>query len=338
VFSAGLTGPDGVAFDPQGDIVVADTGNDLIRFIPAVARTVFGMAVQPGHIYTIAGNTNYGYTGNGGPGPAAQLQLDTFNGVAADAKGDVIFSDVDNQVVRLIAASTGTAMGHAVKAGDIYTIAGDGNEGLKGNKGLATEAWLDTPQGVAVDAAGDLFISDSANNMIRLVPAAKGNYAGMAVKAGYIYTIAGNGNPGSSGNGGPATAATLNDPAGVSVGPSGHLLVADNGNNAIREMTGSAPPPPSVRMLKPASGPTSGDRKVTIVGAGLSGATNVMFGSRPALSFTVRSAKKIIAYSPAATLGKVTVRVFSPSGVNTVTPSDSYTYMVASASKHGRRR
>ena len=145
VFSAGLTGPDGVAIDAQGDIIVADTGNDLIRLIPAVARTVFGMAVQTGHIYTIAGNMNYGYTGNGGPGPAAQLQLNTFNGVAVDTKGDVIFSDVDNEVVRLVAASTGTSLGHAVKAGDIYTIAGTGTEGLKGDKkpaaaGLARHA------------------------------------------------------------------------------------------------------------------------------------------------------------------------------------------------------
>ena len=339
VFSAGLTGPDGVAFDAQGDIIVADTGNDLVRIIPAVARTVFGMAVQPGHIYTIAGNMNYGYTGNGGPGPAAQLQLNTFDGVAVDAKGDVIFSDVDNQVVRLIAASTGTSLGHVVKAGDIYTIAGTGTEGLKGNKKPATAAWLDTPQGVAVDAAGNLFISDSLNNVIRFVPAVKEKYDGMAVKAGDIYTIAGNGSTGFSGNGGLATAATLNGPAGVSIGPSGRLLVADNGNNAIREITGTVPPPPSVRAVKPASGPTSGDRKVTIVGAGLSGVTTVMFGSRPALSFTVRSAKKIIAYSPAATLGKVTVRVISATGANAVSPVDSYTYMAgAAAKKHGHRR
>ncbi len=174
-FSAGLTSPDGVAFDAQGDVIVADTGNNLIRFIPAVARTVFAMAVQPGRIYTIAGNMNYGYTGNGGPGPSAQLQLDTFNGVATDPKGDVVFSDVDNEVVRLVAAASGTSLGRAVKAGDIYTIAGTGpnNEGFKGNKRPATKAWLDTPQGVAIDTAGNLFISDSFNDMIRVVAAAK---------------------------------------------------------------------------------------------------------------------------------------------------------------------
>ncbi len=213
-FSAGLTSPDGVAFDAQGDVIVADTGNDLIRLIPATTRVVFGMAVQPGSIYTLAGNMNYGYTGNGGPGPSAQLQLNTFNGVAIDSKGDVVFSDVDNEAVRMVAAATGTSLGRAVKAGYIYTIAGTGpnDEGFKGNKKPATKAWLDTPQGVAVDSAGNVFISDSLNNMIRVVPASKGSFDGFGVKAGDIYTIAGNGQPGYSGNGGRATAAAAQRP------------------------------------------------------------------------------------------------------------------------------
>ena len=323
--SAGLTGPDGVAFDAEGDLIVADTGNDLIRFIPAVARTVFGMAVQPGHIYTIAGNMNYGYTGDGGLGSSAELQLDTFNGVAVDANGDALFSDVDNQVVRLVAAATGTAFGRSVIAGHIYTIAGNGTEGFKGDKKPATKAWLDTPQGLAVDAAGDLFISDSANNLIRLVPSVTGHYDGMAVKADDIYTIAG------------SAAGPFNSPAGVSVGANGDLLVADNGDNVIREITGTPPSQPTVTAIKPTSGPSSGDRKVTISGTDLSGTTAVLFGSRPATTFTVRSAKKIIAYSPVGTLGTVIIRVYSPTGVSVATSPDTYTYDVAATTKHKRR-
>jgi len=339
-FSAGLTAPDGVVFDAQGDVIVADTGNDLIRIIPAAARTIFGIAVQPGSIYTLAGNMNYGYTGNGGPGPSAQLQLDIFNGVTVDAKGDVVFSDVDNQVVRMVAANNGTAFGKAVRAGDIYTLAGSGpnDEGFKGNKKPATKAWLDTPNGVAVDASGNLFISEAVNNIIRMVPAAKGTYNGLAVKAGDIYTVAGDEIPGYAGNGGPATAAKVNDPTGLSFGPSGRLIVCDNGNNVIREITGTVPPPPTVDVVKPVSGPASGDRKVTLVGANLSSATAVMFGAQPALSFTVRSAKKIVAYSPTAAIGKVIVRVYSPLGVSAVSAVDAYTYVTAAAKKHQHKR
>jgi sugar lactone lactonase YvrE len=338
-FNAGLSSPDGIAFDAQGDVVVADTGNYIIRIIPRTAHTAFGQAMQPFSIYTIAGNTNYGYSGNGGPAVDAELGLDTFNGVAVDPRGDVVFSDVDNNVVRLVAASSGSAYGRSVTADDIYTIAGTSRAGFKGDKKPAAKAWLNTPQGVAIDAAGNLFITDSANNRIRLVSGAKGTYDGVAVKAGDIYSVAGNGGTGDTGNGGPATSAELNTPTGVSVGLTGGLLVADNGNNVIREITGTPPGQPTVSAIKPTSGPITGDRKVSISGANLTGTTAVMFGARAALRFTVKSAKKIIAYSPTSTLGTVVIKVYSPTGVSTVSAVDAYTYQAASAAKkHGRRR
>jgi IPT/TIG domain/NHL repeat len=341
-FSAGLTSPDGVAFDAQGDVIVADTGNDIIRIIPAVSRTIFGMAVQPGRIYTIAGNTVFGFTGNAGgiPGTSAELSLDTFNGVAVDARGDVAFSDVDNSVVRLVAATAGTYQGRAVKAGDIYTIAGNGIEGLKGTKVAATTVELDTPQGVAFDAAGNLFISDSANNLIRVVVAATGTYDGMPVKEGDIYTVVGTGATGDTGNGGLATAAATHAPAGVRVGTAGRLVIADSGNDGnglIREITGTLAPPPTVSTVKPASGPTTGDKKVTITGANLSNTTAVYFGARPASNLMVKSDKKVVAYSPAGTVGKVLVRVYSTSGVSVASLAGSYTYTVVAAKKHGHR-
>jgi hypothetical protein len=240
-------------------------------------------------------------------------------------------------VVRLVPAATGTYLGRAVKADYIYTIVGTSNEGLKGNKKPATKAWLDTPQGVAVDTAGNLFISDSANNMIRFVPAAKGTYDGMAVKAGDIYTIAGKGPAGYTGNGGLATEADLNDPAGVSVGPSGRILIVDNGNNVIREMSGTAPAAPVVTAVKPSSGPTSGDRKVTIVGENLSNTSAVMFGSRPAARFIVKSDKKVQAYTPAGSVGRVSISVYTPTGVSVTSPANSYTYLPASATKKKHR-
>jgi hypothetical protein len=225
-------------------------------------------------------------------------------------------------------------------AGDIYTIVGNGNEGFGGNKKPALSAMIDTPQGVAYDSAGDLFVGDSANDMIRYVPAANGVLDGKAVTAGDIYTYAGDGKTGRSGDGGPATSAALNNPAGVAVGPTHHVLIVDNGNNVIRQVL---PPSPSIAALKPPTGVTTGDKKVTITGVNLTGVTGVMFGSHAALRFTATaSGKKVVAYTPASTVGSVVVRVVTTSGTTPVGSGDSYTYVVAAARKddhpHAARR
>ena len=105
-----------------------------------------------------------------------------------------------------------------VKAtGDIITVAGNGTAGYSGDNGPATAAELNDPDGVAVDAAGDLFIADADNNVIREVVKATGD----------IITVAGNGTAGYSGDNGPATAAELDDPIGVAVDAAGDLFIAD---------------------------------------------------------------------------------------------------------------
>ena len=330
--SAGLDTPDGVAFDSHGDVVVADTNNDVVRFVPQNAGTYYGRAMQPAHIYTLAGTTVYGYTGDGGPARVAEISIEPFAGVAVDPSGNVAFADADNMVIRVVAAVTGQYDGRTVQAGSIYTIAGNGTEGYSGNKKPATRAELDTPQGVAFDASGNLYIGDSYNNMVRLVPAVAGSFSGKAVKPGKIYTIAGNGNAGDTGNGGPATAGTLNGPAGVSVTPSGHVVIADNGNNVIREITD---PFPAVRAVKARSGPSSGGRKVVIVGSNLAGATSVLFGPQRA-AIVSRSYKRVVVLSPASAPGTVVVVVNTPSGPSVAGPGDSYTFLVAAvpATKH----
>jgi len=237
--------------------VIADTVNDVVRFMPRSGGVFFGRSMSAGNIYTIAGDTVTGYSGDGGPADLAQLAMDNFDGIGVDPNGNVVFSDVDNMVVRVVANINGTFQGRAVSAGDIYTIAGDSNEGFAGNKKAAIKAKLDTPQGVAVDGSDDVFISDSNNNVIRFVAGVTGTYDGMHVKMGDIYTVPGTG--------------VLNGPAGISLGPSGQLVIADNGNNVIRELA-DVPPIPSVAGIKPAFGPISGDHKVTITGTGLSGA------------------------------------------------------------------
>ena len=167
-----------------------------------------------GDIITVAGNGTAGYSGDGGPATAAELNGP--DGVAVDSAGDLFIADTVNNVIREVVKATG----------DIITVAGNGTAGYSGDNGPATAAELDSPRGLAVDSAGDLFIADSGNNVIREVVKATGD----------IITVAGNGTAGYSGDGGPATAAELNDPNGVAVDSAGDLFIADTDNNVIREV------------------------------------------------------------------------------------------------------
>lgn len=205
--SAELSKPVGVALDGSGNLYIADYGNNRIREVSA----------SSGAIHTVAGDGTVGYTGNGGP--ATSAALDGPNGVAVDAAGDLFIADTGNQVVREVYAATGV----------IATVAGDGTAGYSGDGGPATAAELSYPDAVAVDSAGDLFICDEHNNVIREVVAATGD----------IKTVAGDGTAGYSGDGGLATAAELNTPTGVALDSSGDLYIADHGNNVVREVNAS---------------------------------------------------------------------------------------------------
>jgi hypothetical protein len=165
-------------------------------------------------VTTVAGDGTTGYAGDGGPATAASLNNPV--GVAVDAAGDLFIADRGNSVIRDIVQATG----------NIITVAGNGTSGYTGDGGPATAASLNNPTGVAVDAAGDLFIADRGNNVIREVVHATGK----------IITVAGNGTSGYTGDGGPATAASFNDPTGVAVDAVGDLFIADMGNNVIREV------------------------------------------------------------------------------------------------------
>jgi sugar lactone lactonase YvrE len=165
-------------------------------------------------ISTVAGNGTYGYTGDGGPATAAELS--GIVGVAVDAHGNIFLADFNNNVVREVTA-----------AGKIITFAGNGQIGYSGDGGPATAAEFDRPEGVAVDSAGNLFIADGGNNVIREVNAS----------TGIITTVAGNGHPGYSGDGGPATAARLYAPYATAVDAAGDLFIADNGNSVVREVS-----------------------------------------------------------------------------------------------------
>src|SRR5206468_7471622 len=158
-------------------------------------------------IYTVAGNGTSGYTGDGGPATAAELNAP--GSLAVDGSGNLVIADAGNNVIRVVAETSGTFYGQAMTAGDIYTVAGNGTPGFAGDGGPATSGELSTPGQVAVDGSGNLVIADFGNSRIRVVAAASGTFYGQAMTAGDIYTVAGNGTAGFSGDQGAATAAKL---------------------------------------------------------------------------------------------------------------------------------
>ena len=200
--SARLNSPTGVALDGAGNVYIADTGNFAIRKVEAAT----------GIITTVAGNGSSGYSGDGGPATSAQLQEP--RGVAVDGSGNLYIADNQGNAIRKVVAETGI----------ITTVAGNGTPGYSGNGGPATSAQFNQPGGVAVDGSGNLYIADYRNSAIRKVAAATGR----------ITTIAGNGAPGYSGDGGLATSARLAYPRGVAVDGSGNLYIADADNNMVR--------------------------------------------------------------------------------------------------------
>lgn len=199
--SAEVQFPAGLATDSKGDVFIADTQNNEIREV-----------TPDGVIHTVAGTGTPGDSGDGGPATKAELWHP--NAVAVNAAGDLFIADTYNEVIREVNT-----------AGIITTIAGTKwKAGYSGDGGPATQARLSGPSDVQVDAAGDLFIADTGNDVIREVNT-----------AGIITTVAGTGRTaGYSGDGGPATQAELNAPEGIAVAPNGDLYIADTGNDRIR--------------------------------------------------------------------------------------------------------
>jgi sugar lactone lactonase YvrE len=235
--SAKLYSPDAAMVDSAGNLVIGDTGNERVRVVAESTGTFYGKAMTTGDIHTVAGNGTEGYSGDGGPARGAQLNEP--GGVSVDQAGNLLIADTYNNRIRAVAASTGTFYGKAMVARHIYRVAGDGKFGFAGDGGHAATAKLGEPRDVAVDAAGNLLIADTHNNRIRMVAESNGTFYRQAMTAGDIYTVAGDGTPGYSGDGGPATQAGLAYPYGVAVDPAGNLLMADSYDDRIRLVAAS---------------------------------------------------------------------------------------------------
>ncbi|HEY2443872.1 MAG TPA: hypothetical protein VGI31_12095 [Streptosporangiaceae bacterium] len=220
------SGQERVAVDGAGNLLIADTANNRIRVVAKSAGTFYGKPMTAGHIYTVAGSGQEGFSGDGGPATSAGLSLP--NGVAADHTGNLVIADTFNQRVRVVAGSTGNFYGQAMTAGDIYTIAGTGNPGFAGDRGPAVDAELNYPQGLAVDSAGDLLIADMFNGRVRVVAEHSGRLYGRKVTAGDINTVAG-GRRKFSGDGGPAVGAGVPVPQDVAMDQVGNLVIVSDG-------------------------------------------------------------------------------------------------------------
>ncbi len=198
--------PSAIAFDVQGNLYFAETGNHVVR-----------MYSVAGALSIVAGNGVQGFAGDGGAATAAQL--DSPGGVAVDSKGNLYIADTHNHRVREVVASTGK----------ITTVAGTGAAGFSGDGGAATAAKLDRPTALAVDGAGNLYIADTENHRVRKIAAA----------TGVIATVAGNGAEGFGGDGGAAVAASIDSPNGLAVDANGNLYIADTHNGRVREVNAS---------------------------------------------------------------------------------------------------
>jgi uncharacterized protein (TIGR03437 family) len=232
--AAAMFSPTGIVFDSSGNLYISDfgtysdlnfVGNDRIREV--VAST--------GIINTVAGDGTVGFANGGGLALGAHL-----NGVAQialDSHGNLYLADSFNNEIRKVVLSTG----------NISTFAGSSTAafGYSGEGGLATDALLNNPTGVAVDAAGNVYICDTFNDVIRVV-----------TPDGLIHSVAGSvanaPNPGYSGDGGPALSALFSEPNSLTFDTAGNLYVADFGNNVIRKLVpttsvGTGAPAPFIR-------------------------------------------------------------------------------------------
>ncbi|RAJ96008.1 putative secreted protein (Por secretion system target) [Larkinella arboricola] len=186
-----------------------------IKTLIACLSLIYGLLIHPNQTVAQIITTIAGLPNQGDGGPAVQANLGSPYGVAVDSQGNIFIADRYNHRIRKVTPN-----------GIISTVVGTGTQGFTGDGGPAVQANLSSPNGVAVDTQGNLFIADFGNNRIRKVTA-----------NGTISTVAGTGTQGFTGDGGPATTASLRHPRGVAVDTQGNLFIADLDNQRIRKVS-----------------------------------------------------------------------------------------------------
>ncbi|MYC83753.1 MAG: hypothetical protein F4X19_16915 [Acidobacteria bacterium] len=201
---ASLSTPVGVTLDREGNLYFVEQSSRRVRRVDA----------GTGRIATVAGSGRTGFSGDGGPATEAAFEV-PFD-VAVDRRGNLFIADTGNHRIRRVDAGTGL----------ISTYAGNGKGGFGGDGGPAAKASLYDPFSVALDRSGNLYIADRGNHRVRRVGA----------RNRVITTVAGNGQRGFSGDGGPARRASLADPFDLTVDRRGNLYIADTGNKRVRRV------------------------------------------------------------------------------------------------------
>ncbi len=265
---AQLSRPNAIAVDGEGNVYIAEYGTHQVRKID-VGGTITGFA----------GN---GVKGNGGDGgPASDAQLDFVNGLTVDAAGNIYLADMNQARVRKVDPS-----------GMIATVAGTGMGGWSGDGGPATEARISTPAGIAVDAEGNLFVTEYWPGRIRKVG-----------PDGIITTIAGTSKQESSGDMGLATRAGLDRPSAIAVGPVGNLFITEAFGHKIRILR-----PVAQRSAFTLTLGSSGDEVLlTVAENGV-----VRMGDRPLLNGFEVTARDGTEYSISQTPAGVIVATYLP--------------------------
>lgn len=203
--SARLSAPCGIAVTDAGDLVIAERGGNRVRLVSA-----------DGLISTVAGSGAPGYGGDSGPASSARLRAP--EDVALGPNGDLYVADTGNHAVRRVARATGI----------ITTVAGTGAPGFGGDGSAAALASLSGPRALEVSSGGDVYIADTGNERIRRIE----------IATAAITTVAGTGEPGFQGDGGPSSQARLHAPVGLAFTPSGEFYVGCRLNGRVRKVTG----------------------------------------------------------------------------------------------------